>query len=209
MLEAAVLAFTTLFATIGPLDVAAVYAVMSARLAAPERRRTATKAALIATGILLAFALFGSVTLRLLGVSLPALRIAGGILLLLVAIDMVFARHSGVTSTTEAESEEAAARTDISVFPLATPLIAGPGAMGATILRMAEAQGHFTHQVAVIGALLAVMAITWALLIVAGRVSRFFGVTGVNVVMRVLGVLLASLAVQYIVDGIGGTGLAG
>lgn len=209
MLEAAVLTFTTLFATVGPFDVAAVYAVLSARLAVPERRRTATKAALIATAILLGFAVFGSSALRFLGVSLPALRIAGGILLLLVAIDMVFARHSGVTSTTEAESHEAEARNDISVFPLATPLIAGPGAMGATILRMAEAQGKLTHQLAVIGALLAVMAITWGLLIVAGRVSRFFGVTGINVIMRVLGVLLASLAVQYIVDGIGGTGLTG
>jgi multiple antibiotic resistance protein len=126
-----------------------------------------------------------------------------------IAIDMVFARHSGVTSTTEAESEEAEARSDISVFPLATPLIAGPGAMGATILRMAEARGQLAHQAAVIAALLLVMAITWGLLIAASRVSRFLGITGINVIMRVLGVLLAALAVQYIVDGIVGTGLAG
>lgn len=207
MVEAAILAFTTFFATIAPLDVAAIYAVLTSRVAEPKRRRMAAKAVFISTSILLAFALVGNVGLRFLGVGLPALRIAGGILLLLVAIDMVFARHSGVTSTTEEESEEAEERNDISVFPIATPLIAGPGAMGAAILRMAEAQGRPTHQAAVIAALLAVMAITWLLLVAAGRVSRLLGVTGVNVIMRVLGVLLASLAVQYIVDGIGGSGL--
>ena len=209
MIEAAILAFTTFFATVSPVDVAAIYAVLTARVAEPKRRRMAAKAALIATGILVVFALVGNTGLHFLGVGLPALRIAGGILLLLVAIDMVFARHSGVTSTTEAESEEAEARSDISVFPIATPLIAGPGAMGAAILRMAEAQGELANQLAVIGALLAVMAITWLMLVAAGRVSRMLGITGINVIMRVLGVLLASLAVQYIVDGIGGTGLAG
>jgi multiple antibiotic resistance protein len=209
LLEAAILAFTTFFVTVAPLDVAAIYAVLTARAGIAKRRRMATKAVLIAGGILLLFALFGNEVLRFLGVSLPALHISGGILLLLIAIDMVFARHSGVMSTTEAESEEAEERADISVFPLATPLIAGPGAMGATILRMADAQGRIGHQAAVIGALLLVMAITWALLIAAGRVSRFFGITGINVIMRVLGVLLAALAVQYVVDGISGTGLAG
>jgi multiple antibiotic resistance protein len=209
VIEAAVLAFTTFFATVAPFDVAAIYAVMTARAGTAKRHRMATKAVLIASGILLAFALLGNDVLRLLGVGLPALRISGGILLLLIAIDMVFARHSGVTSTTEAESEEAEASADISVFPLATPLIAGPGAMGATVLRMAEAQGQLAHQMVVIAALLLVMAITWGLLIAAVRVSRFLGITGINVIMRVLGVLLAALAVQYIVDGIVGTGLAG
>lgn len=209
MIEAAVLAFTTLFATVAPVDVAAIYAALTAGQPIGRRRRMAAKAVLVATGILLIFALFGSGLLGALGVSLPALRIAGGILLLLVAIDMVFARHSGVTSTTAEESEEAEARTDISVFPIATPLIAGPGAMSATILRMAEAQGNLLIEAAVIGALLAVLLITYALLLAAAQVSRLLGVTGLNVIMRVMGVLLAALAVQFVVDGIGATGLTG
>lgn len=207
MIEAAILAFTTFFATVAPVDVAAIYAAMTIRVRPVRRRRMAGKAVLVATAILLVFALFGSDVLRWLGVGLPALRISGGILLLLIAIDMVFARHSGVTSTTAEESEEAGERTDVSVFPMATPLIAGPGAMGAAILRMAEAHGDLLVEAAVIAALLAVMLLTWGLLLAAGSVSRFLGVTGVNVIMRVMGVLLAALAVQYIVDGLGSTGL--
>ncbi|HEX9836639.1 MAG TPA: MarC family protein [Alphaproteobacteria bacterium] len=209
MVATGILAFTTLFAAVGPIDVAALYAALTARATIRKRHRMAAKAVLIATTILLATALFGTELLRWLGVTLPALRIAGGILLLLIALDMVFARHSGVTSTTEAESEEAETRSDISVFPIATPLIAGPGAMGATILRMAEAHGQFAVELIVIAALLAVMAATYALLIGASWLSRILGVTGLNVITRVMGVLLASLAVQFMIDGITAAKLLG
>jgi len=143
------------------------------------------------------------------GISLPALRTAGGILLMLVAIDLVFARPSGISSTTVAETNEAEGRDGISVFPLATPLIAGAGSIGAAILMFARADGDLGREIAVVGTLLAVMAITLVLLLVASRLQRFVGVTGQNVISRVIGILLAALAVQFVFDGLRAAGIAG
>ncbi len=207
MFETALLAFTTFFATVSPVDVAAVFGGLSAKAATAERRAMAVKGTVIATVILLLFVVFGNAVLDALGITLPALRTAGGILLLLIGIDMVFARPSGGASTTEAEKSEAAAKPDISVFPLATPLIAGPGTMGAAILLIAETKGDLAKELAVVAALLAVMAITLALLLLAGHVNRLLGVTGQNVITRIVGILLAALAVQFIFDGVRASGL--
>ncbi len=207
MLETALVAFTTFFATIGPPDVAALFAALAAQNTPAERRAMALKGTLIAAAVLLVFAFFGEALLTVFGISLAALRTAGGILLLLIAIDMVFARPSGGTTTTSAENEEAVAKADISVFPLATPLIAGPGAIGATILLVANAQGDWTAVAVVVAALLTVLVLTYLLMLVAGQVQRLLGVTGLQVVSRVIGVLLAALAVQFIFDGIGASGL--
>ncbi len=207
MLETALVAFTTFFATIGPPDVAALFAALTAQNTPAERRAMALKGTLIAAAVLLVFAFFGEALLTVFGISLAALRTAGGILLLLIAIDMVFARPSGGTTTTSAENEEAVAKADISVFPLATPLIAGPGAIGATILLVANAQGDWTAVAVVVAALLTVLVLTYLLMLVAGQVQRLLGVTGLQVVSRVIGVLLAALAVQFIFDGIGASGL--
>jgi multiple antibiotic resistance protein len=209
MLETALVALTTYFATIGPLDVAAIFAALTPHNTTRERRAIAVKGTLIALGILLLFALFGDAMLHLFGISLPALRTAGGVLLLLIAIDMVFARPSGGVTTTEAENKEATAKHDISVFPLATPLIAGPGAMGATILLVADAQGDLVTIALVVGSLLAMLALTCLLMLVAAQIQRLFGVTGLHVISRVFGVLLAALAVQFIFDGIASSGLIG
>ena len=208
-LDTALLAFTTLFATIGPVDVAGLFAALTTKASASQRRIFALKGTLIAGGILLVFATFGNAVLLNLGIGLPALRTAGGILLLLIAIDMVFARSSGGSSTTEDETEEAGHKDDISVFPLATPLIAGPGTMGAVILLMAQADGDWHQEIAVIAAIIAVLVITLALLLMAGRIQKLLGVTGLNVITRVVGVLLAALAVQFIFDGIASSGLLG
>jgi multiple antibiotic resistance protein len=207
MLETARIAFTTYFATIGPADVAALFAARTAKNTPAERRAMAIRGTLIATGILLVFALFGEAVLRLFGISLPALRIAGGILLLLIAIDMVFGRPSGGTTTTSEETAEAALKDDISVFPLATPLIAGPGAIGATMLLVADAQGDRLRIAVVILVMLGMLLLTFLLLLVATQVHRLLGVTGLHVVSRVVGVLLAALAVQFILDGIRTSGL--
>ena len=207
LLESGLLAFTTFFATIGPVDVAAVFAALTPNATSRQRRAMAVKATLIAAAVLILFMLFGNSLLAHLGISLAALRTAGGILLLLIAIDMVFARHSGGTSATADESEEAEHKADISVFPLATPMIAGPGAMGAVILLTAESRGDLVREAVVLGALLAVLALTFVLLLVAGGVQRVLGVTGSNVISRVVGVLLAALAVQFIFDGIATSGL--
>jgi multiple antibiotic resistance protein len=200
-------AFTTFFATVGPIDVAALFAVLAASASPEQRRWMAIKGTLIAYGLILAFVIAGEALLALVGITLAAVRTSGGILLLLVAIDMVLARPSGLTSTTSEEATEAAGKADISVFPLATPLIAGPGALGAAVLLAAETQHSLAAEVAVIAALTLVMALTLVLLLVAGRLHAILGVTGQNVIDRVVGILLAALAVQFMFDGISGSGL--
>jgi len=135
------------------------------------------------------------------------LRTAGGILLLLIAIDLVFARHSGGTSTTSEENEEAASRPDISVFPLATPLIAGPGSIGAVVLLIANAEGDRLQYLSVLVALGAILLLTFLLMLTAVHIQKLLGVTGVHVVSRIVGVLLAALAVQFIFDGLAASGL--
>lgn len=207
MLESALVAFATFFATIGPPDVAVVFAALTPNKTSQERQRIAIKATLVGTAILLFFAFLGKPLLDYLGISLAAMRTAGGILLLLIAIDLVFARVSGGTSATADEQAEAVDREDISVFPLATPLLAGPGAIGAAILLVADAQGDPALIATVVGALLAVLLIAFVLMIAAAQVQRVLGLTGVHVVARVLGILLAALAVQFLFDGIKESGL--
>jgi multiple antibiotic resistance protein len=169
----------------------------------------AIRGTIIAAGILLTFALVGEQLLTGLGISLAALRISGGILLLLIGIDKVFARSSSGTSTTEEEEREAETKQDISVFPLATPLLAGPGSMGATILLMADAEGKLTSQVIVVASLLTILLLTLGALLSASKLQKHLGVTGMHVVERVMGVLLSALAVQFILDGIAQSGLVG
>jgi len=207
MIEIALVAFTTFFATVGPPDVAVTFAGLTAKNTPAERRSMAIKATLIAAVILLFFAFLGKPLLAYLGISLAALRTAGGILLLLIAIDMVFARDSGGTSTTDAEEAEAARRDDISVFPMAMPMIAGPGAISAAILLVTNTGGDPVRLAIVIGALIAVLLITLVLMIAAAQVQRRLGVTGVHVVSRVIGILLAALAVQFLFDGIKESGV--
>jgi len=205
--ETFLLAFATFFATVSPVDVAVLFAALTPHASHTRRLTMALRGVLVAATVLILFALFGKELLDLLGISLPALRAAGGVLLLLMAIDMVFARSTGGVTTTDDEDSEAALRHDISVFPLATPLIAGPGAMGAAILLYAQAAGDPAKTTAVLGALLSVLAITLALLLIAGRLHALLGVTGQNVITRVIGILLAALAVQFIFDGIKGSGI--
>lgn len=207
MIETVSVALATFLATIGPLDIAAIYAALTATETFQYRRSMAFRGTLIATGILLTFALGGELILDTFGISLAALRTAGGILLLLIGIEMVFARSSGGTSTTEEETLEAAAKRDIAVFPLATPLIAGPGTIGATILLMANAQGNILQQILVLTSLLTSLILTFVSLLMASRLQQFLGVTGMLVVSRVMGILLSALAIQFIFDGIEQSGL--
>jgi multiple antibiotic resistance protein len=209
MMELAGLAFTTFFATISPISVSAMFAALTVTADAKMRRTMAIRGTVIAACILMGFALLGEYLLTGLGISLAALRISGGILLLLIGIDKVFARASNGASTTREEQEEAEIKEDISVFPLATPLLAGPGAMGATILLMSDVKDSVSHQLIVMGAILAILLITLAALLSASKLQKLLGVTGMHVVGRVMGVLLAALAVQFILDGIRQSGLIG
>lgn len=207
IIDTAIVALATFFATIGPIDVAAVFAALSSEYDSKSRRKIAIRGVLIASIILFSFAIFGEFFLSHLGISLPAFRTAGGILLLLIGIEMVFARQSGGASTIHEEEVEASTKQDITVFPLATPLIAGPGAIGAAILLMTNSKGELVLQLTVICALLAILVFTLLALLIASQIQKFLGVTGQNVISRILGVLLSALAVQFIFDGIKESGL--
>ena len=208
MLETALVAFTTFFATVGPPDVAAVFAALTVNESASRRRYLALRASLIAGGILLLFALFGRSLLESFGVGLPALQTAGGLLLFLIAVDLVFARESGAVSATSEETADARNRRDIAVFPIATPLIAGPGTIGATIVLIADSAGTGSAAV-VVAMLMAVLVVTGLLMLIAPTVQRVLGVTGLHVISRIMGLLLAALAVQFVFDGIAGSKLLG
>lgn len=207
LIEAFTVAFATFFATIGPVDVAAMFAALTSGLSAKKRRRTAVRGVLIAGAILLAFALLGEFILNAMGISLAALRAAGGVLLLLIGIELVTVKGSGATTTTLEEDQEAEARSDIAVFPLATPLIAGPGAIGAVILLMAHADGDLLEQTAVVISLVFVLVVTLLSLLLASRLQNWLGVTGMHMISRVFGVLLCALAMQFLFDGIAQSGL--
>jgi len=209
MLETALTAFTTFFAVIGPIDTAVLLASLTPNMSPAERRAIAVKAVFIATIIILLFALVGQPVLTQLGVSLAALQTAGGIILFIIAVDMTLARRPGpVASLSAKESEEAEdkaeSHAEIAVFPFATPLIAGPGAMTGAIVLAAGTKGDFELLGAVIAAILAVMLVTLLLLLGAQEVHQVIGVTARKVIVRVFGVLLAALAVQSIFNGITG-----
>lgn len=202
MLETFIIAFTTLFATVGPLDVAAVFAAMTVGTKRTKAKSMAYRGVFVATCILLGFALGGKIVLATLGISLAALKVAGGILLLLIAIDMVFARDNSASSTTDEESSEANTKTDISVFPLATPLLAGPGAMGAVVLLSTQHANAPWLQAMVLTAIIVIMGLSLCLLLLATQVQNVLGVTGMHVISRIFGVLLSALAVQFMFDGL-------
>lgn len=199
--ETAVLAFATLFATVSPIDVAAIYAAITLNSSVAQRRRMAVRGVVVASIVLVVFAAIGNWLLAVLGISLAALRTAGGIMLLLMGLDMVFARGTANTTTVE-EDEEAMRKHDVSVFPLALPLIAGPGSMSAVILLMTQAHGQFLEQVTIYSMLAVVMIFTLFCLLLASQLNRLLGVTGMQAITRVMGVLLCALAVQFVFDGI-------
>ena len=201
-------AFVTLFATVGVADIAFIFAALTKDNTPEQRRIFATRGVLVALGILLFFAVLGNAILDVFGITIPALRTAGGILLLLIAIDMVFARHSGGTGTTDEEESEARQSHDISVFPLAMPLMAGPGAISAVILLTTGAASDLEFWL-VLAAIVVILALCWLTLLIAIPIQRLLGLTGLSVVSRIVGILLAALAVQFVFDGIKASGLLG
>jgi multiple antibiotic resistance protein len=208
MLTNALPAFATFFATIGPVEAAVLFATFCPRFSRAERMAISLKATGIATGIILFFALFGTSILSLLGVTFPALQAAGGVILAIIALDMIFEARIGGSTISQPENAEARAKNDdIAVFPLATPILAGPGAMSGAMLLMANAKGNFADQIAVVAALLTVMAFTLALLLAAQEIREWIGMTAQRVIMRVFGILLAAIAMQSVFNGIAGSGM--
>ncbi|WP_262297779.1 MarC family protein [Microvirga sesbaniae] len=195
-------ALVTLLVTLDPVALAPIFVSLTRGMNAAERRRVSMRACLIAFGILAFFGLGGEVLLRLLGVGIPAFRISGGLLLFWIAFEMVFERrnerkqHTADIAITEDHIRNVAA------FPLAIPLMAGPGAITAVILLAGRADGNLVYLTALL--ILIALGILSCLVVfsAADRVSRWLGVTGNVVLTRLLGVILAGLAVQFIIDGV-------
>lgn len=207
MLSSFLTSFTTFFATIGPIEAAVIFTALTPQMARGERTRVAVRAVLIASVILFGALIAGGPLLSQLGVGIPALQTAGGIILLVISLDMIFARPTSAFKLTPIEDEEAHGKDDIAIFPIATPLLAGPGAMSAVILMAAGAEGDPARFTGVVAALAAVMALTFVLLFVSNGLSRAIGVTAQRVMMRVFGILLAAIAVQAAFNGLAGSGL--
>ena len=205
--ESALVAFSTLIATIGPLETAVLFAALTPGVTRERRRQIAIKAILIATGILLFFTLLGGPIFRQLGVTLAALQAAGGVLLLLIALDMIFMPDTGMFTLSKDETREAERKDDISVVPLATPIIAGPGAMGGVVLVAAKADGDPMGLAVIVGTVLFTMALTLLLFFGAGQIRHYMSDTAINVITRVMGIILAALAMQYLFNGIEQSGL--
>ena len=201
MIELFTSAFVTFFVVIDPPGCAPIFASLTAGTDAKHRRAMALRSVAIASGILLFFALFGEDLLDALGVSLAAFRIAGGIILFLIALEMVFERRQARRESRADEVKATPEHEDISVFPMAIPMIAGPGSIASIMLLMARSDG-LDQSLVVLGALAAILVLTLLALLAAGPLMRFLGHRVEAMITRILGVILAALAAQFVIDGI-------
>jgi multiple antibiotic resistance protein len=194
-------AFITLAVIIDPPGCAPIFASLTSGTAAVERRRMAIRSALVAWAILMFFALLGEPLLRTLGISLSAFRLAGGIMLFMIALDMVFERRTERREERAKEIEGTPEADDISVFPMAIPMIAGPGSIASIMLLNARAQG-LAEGLVVLAAMTAVILLTLLALLAAGPLMKLIGAKLEAMITRILGVILAALAAQFVLDGL-------
>ena len=201
MIELFVSACITFFVVIDPPGCAPIFASLTGGAAPAHRRAMAIRSVAIASGILLFFGLFGEDLLRALGVSLEAFRIAGGIMLFLIALEMVFEKRQQRRETRANEVNATPEIEDISVFPMAIPMIAGPGSIASIMLMMARSDG-LDESLIVLGALASILVLTLVALLAAGPLMRLLGHKVEAMITRILGVILAALAAQFVIDGI-------
>jgi multiple antibiotic resistance protein len=202
MIELFITALATFFVVIDPIGCAPIFAGLTSGATARERRVQATRAIVVAAAILLVFALLGEELLRALGISLDSFRIAGGIMLFLIAIDMVFEKRSQRREDRAQKIlDETPEVEDVSVFPMAMPMIAGPGSIASLLLLLSQHEGTEAFLV-VLAAVGAILLMTLAALVAAGPLMRLLGAKIEAVITRLLGVLLAALAIQFVIDGI-------
>ena len=195
-------AFVTLFVIIDPIGLAPMFIALTAGSDAAHRRAVALRACATGTAILLMFGLLGEAVLEFTGISMPAFRIAGGILLFLTAMDMLFERRTARRKGQKSNAD------DPSVFPLATPLIAGPGAI-TTMILLTDKAPDTGAEIAVYLVMLSVVVLVLLFFLASTTIERLLGATGVNVITRLLGMLLAALSVQFVIDGFADIGLTG
>ena len=206
-LPALIAAFTTMFIILDPPGLAPVFIALTQGMTASQRRTIAIRACVVSACLMLLFLFLGEAVLGFIGISMDAFRIAGGILLFLTALDMLFQKRQARREENAAEGQ-AEHHDDPSVFPLALPLIVGPGAITTIILLAGQADGAADFG-AIAGVLMAVLLITFLAFLAAPGIERVLGKTGLNIVTRVLGMLLAALAVQFVLDGLRGFGIGG
>ncbi len=195
-------AIATLLVVADPLLMSALFLGITHGMTKAHRREVALRASIIAFSILLAAGLGGAKLLDLLGISLSAFRIAGGLLLLSAAAEMVFDRRSERLKATAEQAITVDHVKNIAAFPLAIPLMAGPGAITAMILLAGRAEGRVTYLVSLYGVAAVVMAACFVCFLLAEQISRLMGITGRAVTSRLLGIILAALAVQFVIDGV-------
>ena len=201
MIELFVSAFVTFLVVIDPPGCAPIYASLTTGADARHRRAMAIRAVVVAALILLVFALFGEDLLGALGISLDSFRIAGGIMLFLIALEMVFEKRTQRREERAKEVLETPEVEDVSVFPMAIPMIAGPGSIASIMLLMARSEG-LDQSLVVLGAMALVLVLTLVALLLAAPLMRLMGHRVETVITRLLGVLLAALAAQFVIDGI-------
>jgi multiple antibiotic resistance protein len=193
-------AFPAIFTIVNPLGAVGPFLAMTARDSVEKRYSTAKRACMLATIVLAVCAGIGGFLFQFLGITLPALKIAGGLLLFGVAIDMLNARESRSKATDE-EREEGALKEDIAIFPLGIPLLSGPGSMISVFILMEKAQNGFEQSLIFI-AIAATMMLSFFVLAQASRLARLLGATGINVMSRMMGLILAAIAVQFVLTGL-------
>lgn len=196
-------ALVTMFVVIDPIGLAPLFIALTRGMTPAQRRRIAVRATAVAAFVLALFAFFGEALLGFVGISMPAFRIAGGILLFLTALDMLFERRTKRRED-RAEGEEVDAD-DPSVFPLAIPLIAGPGSIASVILLLGEKPG-IEGMITVLGITALALLVMMSVLLASSILDRIFGKTGIDVITRLLGMLLAALSVQFVLDGLAAFG---
>ena len=201
MIELYISSLITFFVVIDPPGCAPIYAGLSAGASAVQKRAMAIRAVGVAAAILLVFALFGEALLKGLGISLSSFRIAGGIMLFLIALEMVFEKRTQRREDRAAKVAEDPEADDVSIFPMAMPMIAGPGSIASVMLLMSRNDG-IERTAVVLAAMGTILLLTLASLLAAGPIMRVLGAKIEAVITRLLGVLLAALAVQFVIDGL-------
>lgn len=199
-LEFALLTLTSVFFLVDPFAVIPMFLAMTAGSPEIQRRQMARRSAWTCAIVLSAFALAGSLIFRLFGITLPAFKIAGGIILLQIGIDMLQAKQSGQRSTPE-ETEEGTAKEDASIIPLGMPMLAGPGAISTVMVLIGESHTVWRHGI-VYAAIIVTSFAAYLILAGADRVRRYMGETGIRILMRLMGLLLVALAVQFVANGL-------
>ncbi len=196
-------AFVTLFLVIDPIGLVPFFIALTNDRKASESRSIALRATGLSLVLLAIFTFVGDAILETIGIGMPAFRIAGGLLLFLIAVDMLFEKR-GERRESQADSGE---KPDPSVFPLTTPLIVGPGAIAAVILLAGKGEDPFLALSITMGALVVVLIVVLSLFLISGLIARLLGKVGITVLTRLMGMLLAALAVQFVVDGVVGLGI--